>query len=48
MLGDQYWNEASFDPIKIQVTSRSYGLSQIVNVYIDENPDDPSAAVLGV
>lgn len=48
MLGNQYWNESVFDPIKTQLKSRGYGLNQIVDVFISENPDDPKYAILAV
>lgn len=48
LLGENNWNPSDFDPIQIQVLSRSYGLNQIVSVYIDEDPDDPKAAVLAI
>jgi hypothetical protein len=48
LLGDNNWSPIDFDPIQIQVLSRSYGLNQILAIYIDEDPDDPKAAVLAV
>ncbi len=48
ILGDDTWNAAAFDPIKTQVTSRSYGVRQIVDVYITTNPKDPKFSNLRV
>ena len=47
ILGDD-WNETAFDPIKTQVTSRGLGISQIVNVFVSNNPKDPKYSILRV
>lgn len=48
ILADSDWNENDFDPIKIQVISRSFSMGQIVNVLVSSNPKDPLRSNLRV
>ena len=48
ILGDNNWDEDTFDALETQSISRSYGVRQIVNVYVTTNPKEPTLSILRV